>query len=259
MRQTMSDVEIIDYYEAAEDKLRALDALAVACRTDRAGMRQRLHELGLMSIEPDTGVQGQKKKAVGGTEARKRNHYRKMDAAIARQMYEEGKNDHEIAAAFGVKHNTVAAWRKRCGLPTKFVPSGREKMTMDLEQKFEAILDSVDAGKSKPVETTGRSEPCEPCMHPEWESCAGCDYDAAVRARYGSPQLAPLPIQPEPAEQMGSATLGELKAYLEKFLAPILDGAQLCIDGKQVREIYGFSVTQPNGIATVDILTRRRS
>ena len=68
----------------------------------------------------------------------------------------------------------------------------------------------------------------------------------------------PARIMFEPIEPQ-HATLGDLKSYLAKFLTPVLDGAQLCIDGQQVREIYGFSVTQPNGLATVDILTRRRS
>lgn len=41
----------------------------------------------------------------------------KMDRQKARELYEQGKIDREIAAATGVSPRTVTAWRRRHGLP----------------------------------------------------------------------------------------------------------------------------------------------
>lgn len=59
-----------------------------------------------------------------------------IDDDLARQLYDEGAPDTEIATAFGVTHNAVYSWRKRNGLPPvikgrKFVLEGLTKADYD--------------------------------------------------------------------------------------------------------------------------------
>lgn len=219
----LSPEEIIDYWDTAKDKNIALDRLAVVCRTDRAGMRARLLELG---VEPEELEAIPQKKMTAKAEGR---HYSHLDKARVREMYDEGKNDYEIAKALGCSTNAIFNWRKKNGLPANAAAPRK--------------------GKAREL-TTGLSEPCEPCVTPKRESCDGCGNRDSVTVR---PQLR---IAMEPREEK-PFTLGALKSYLTSFLPAALNGAALYIDGKPVTEIYGFSITQPDGVATVDILTRR--
>lgn len=52
-KMKMSDVEIMDYYDAAVDKEKAIDALAVKCRMTRTMMRDKLGELGVLIDAPE--------------------------------------------------------------------------------------------------------------------------------------------------------------------------------------------------------------
>ncbi len=64
--------------------------------------------------------------------------------------------------------------------------------------------------------------------------------------------------QPDPdqVEQI-SITLGQFISAIKALLPEQLNGAALYIDGTQVRALYGYSVTMPEGKLTVDLFTRR--
>lgn len=132
--------------------------------------------------------------------------------------------------------------------------------------------------KKDSEQTTGRPEPCDPCVEPKRETYEGCGNE-------GSTAIAPR-ITMEPRKEIAASptccqpgrmvdvwsdpeapgaeakeprplSLGELRRYLTEFLPAVLNGARLYIDGTPVTEFYGFSVTSPDGVPTVDLLTRR--
>lgn len=103
----LSDIEIIDQWEAARDKKRKLDQLAAACRMDRDGMRQKLKELGCFDI-PQKLVPY--KGASAGWKGQPR---RKIDGERVRELFAEGKTDAEIAAALGFSECSIRNWRNR--------------------------------------------------------------------------------------------------------------------------------------------------
>ena len=51
-----------------------------------------------------------------------KTEYKRIDKAVARRLYDEGKNDVEIAAAFGVTRASVRFWRTSYGLPANIPP-----------------------------------------------------------------------------------------------------------------------------------------
>ena len=51
-----------------------------------------------------------------------RGDYKKIDKAAAFQMYNDGKNDVEIARAFNCTPGAVRFWRKAYNLPSKWKP-----------------------------------------------------------------------------------------------------------------------------------------
>ena len=55
-----------------------------------------------------------------------RREYTKIDKAVARKMYDEGKKDREIAEFFHCTPSSVAQWRKAYGLPSKYRPVNRK-------------------------------------------------------------------------------------------------------------------------------------
>ena len=66
-------------------------------------------------------------------------------------------------------------------------------------------------------------------------------------------QQAPEPVA-EPAEPM---TLGQFRAALTTYLPAALNEALLYLDGAPLMDLYGFSVTTPDGVQVVDLFTRR--
>ena len=67
-----------------------------------------------------------KRPKLQGEKIRKRNRRPKYDWEHGRELYEQGMNDHEIAAALGCDPNTVWNWRGREGLSAN-VFAGRAK------------------------------------------------------------------------------------------------------------------------------------
>lgn len=64
------------------------------------------------------------------------------------------------------------------------------------------------------------------------------------------------PDTPAPAEVEG-ITLGEFLAAIKALLPEKLNGGALYIDGYQVKGLYGYSVTMPEGKLAVDLFTMR--
>lgn len=196
-----------------------------------------------------------------------------FDEDVARRLFAEGVSTRDMAKALGVSQTAIQDWAKRRGLkrePPKGGPKAKKEKAMEQEKKFEKIVESVGAGK--------RCEPCEPTQ-PE---CGTCEPRPAANIKmvprdevpavsptccqpgkavdvwkdYRVPMPGERDEKPEPEEDK-PFTLGELRAFLTGFLPAVLNEAVLYIDGSPVTGFYGFSVTQPNGVATVDLLTRR--
>lgn len=67
------------------------------------------------------GWNGEVKPILQDRKARKRGRPR-YDWGIARELYEQGLNDHQIAARLGCRHGAVFEWRKREGLEANYKP-----------------------------------------------------------------------------------------------------------------------------------------
>ena len=131
--------------------------------------------------------------------------------------------------------------------------------------------DGANAKKqAEPQVTCSRTEPCDPCRRPERESCVGCEQEGStVLARSGhddgpdavaallSKYTVPLPDKAPEPEAERPLTLGEFRAALTMYLSAALNNAQVYLDGEPVIDVYGISITKPDGRLTVDVLTRR--
>lgn len=196
-----------------------------------------------------------------------------FDEQKALALFAAGVTYAKMGKLLGVTDNTIKQWTRRRGLSRKpAMPAQKEKeedVKEDNDAKFEKIVESVDEGaRNKPQITCSRTEPCDPCVAPARETCDGCKFNGFVPVKKRPPaniRMEPREAAdewqgytvPEPVREPETFTLGALKAYLTEFLPARLNSAVLCIDGAPVTEFYGFSVTQPNGVPTVDLLTRR--
>lgn len=145
MKFRMSDAEILDYMDAAIDKDKAVDSLAVKCHTTRGLMREHLGELGVLLEEPEKKPLGEfkavePKKKQGGA------HNKKMDEAKAREMYDAGASDSEIATMFGMTAVAVCRWRKRNGLPSKQRRGDHRKENTEMKNDMN-LKTNEDVGK----------------------------------------------------------------------------------------------------------------
>lgn len=148
-----------------------------------------------------------------------------FDYAKAREMVGQGVSPTEIALAVNVSRRIVENWMKKNGLwPRKEDKNVKKETEEQAPVAKDTNVPDKDGGKTAPRIT----------MEPR-----------------------PEPPQRETPEEPRPLSLGELRRYLTEFLPAVLNEAQLYIDGAPVTEFYGFSVTSPNGVPTVDILTRR--
>ncbi len=194
----LSDVEIIDIYEEATDKDAVIDKLAVRCRMDRTGMRQKLRELGLSVKEPPP--------LDAASAVRKLRSDQKIDEAKARELFRAGKSDAEMAAAFHCAEITVRSWRLRNGLKRKKGGDMRKKNKEDAqmgkrkkteEDREQEILESIDAGK-KPE---AKSEDLWPDGEPAPVAPTRCQPGKAVDV-----WADPKPAEPRPAANIRMET-----------------------------------------------------
>lgn len=259
-KTAMTDVEIMDYFEAAIDKKKAVDALAVKCRTTRADMLERLEDLGL----------------IARPEKKENKNPRKIDEEKARELHAAGKTDAEIAEVFGVTVGAVCQWRTKRGL----APNRKEKLKLegpDMQKKFEEILESVDAGRRTP-------EPCEQPEHGEHDF----DRDTNVSDKVTTEDLAyhpdenrikeyqesfkemfeplnmPEPVIARPAahirmeraeDEREVMSLGEfVRVLMERTNEKTLRGA-LTLDGRRVHDLRSLKITGTGSGLCVEVET----
>lgn len=140
----MSESEIVSSYRTARNPKRQIGILAELNAVTPREIRQVLEEAGALVLKP--GSHG------GGRPL-------SFDAAAARQMFEAGLTDEEMARKLGVPEKSLAEWRRRQGLMRPKYNRARaaaeaEKTTapaQTLEQKEESMA----------VMTTSTSAPAE--------------------------------------------------------------------------------------------------
>lgn len=102
-RLQMSESEIVSSYRTAHDPKRQIGILAELNAVTPREIRQVLEEAGALALALKPGSHG------GGRPL-------SFDAAAARQMFEAGLTDEEMAWKLGVPEKRLAEWRHRQGL-----------------------------------------------------------------------------------------------------------------------------------------------
>ena len=145
---------------------------------------------------------------------------RQHEEGEARKMFEAGAADSEIAATIGWTLSQVRHWRQKAGLkkaPGWNMSSGRTKPRGRRQKKT--------TGTEPPVETAEKQP---------------------------DPQK-----EPKTEEPSSGITFQEFMLTLDQLIPEKLHDAAFYIDGQQVKSLYGYSVTMPDGKLTVDLLTVR--
>lgn len=105
----MSESEIVSSYRTARDPKRQVGILAELNAVTPREIRQVLEEAGALVLE-EAGALVLKPGSHGG------GRPLSFDAAAARQMFEAGLTDEEMARKLGVPEKRLAEWRRRQGL-----------------------------------------------------------------------------------------------------------------------------------------------
>ncbi len=134
-----------------------------------------------------------------------------------RKMSAEGKTDKEIGEALGISQWVVTNLRNQHQIRKK------------------------RGGNHRPPKKAAKAE------KPKIEQTQKTDIECPVAEK----PVTPAPVEPE------GITLGEFLAAIKALLPEKLNGGALYIDGTQVKELYGYSVTMPDGKLTVDLFTTR--
>lgn len=219
----MDDTELAISFRDAKDPRAQIGVLAdLNCASPRA-VAQRLHELGELAA---SGLEPSEFSNVFALdESLRRGRPSNFDEKKARELWQQGLPDIEIASRIGVERHTIYRWRELAGLPVN--RKKREVNPMKRKEKQAAEL-APDSGTT------------------------------AALAQRTSQNAAPAQQAPEPAaEPEAPMTLGQFRAALSTYLTAALNEAQLYLDGAPLMDLYGFSVTTPDGVQVVDLLTRR--
>lgn len=73
---------------------------------------------------------------------------KKIDCERARELYDEGLCDSEIATGCGVSRNSVTNWRKREGLPRNKPPKKKPEKKPEKRRRAKSQL-SIDAAEAR--------------------------------------------------------------------------------------------------------------
>lgn len=223
-------------------------------------------------------------KPVPPAKPRKAGRKVSFDETEALRQYREGVTFDEMSRSLGVGADTLSKWAKRRGL-TRERTDRRERREMtkfklrETEEaaiaREEEILASVDAGKkaAAPQITCSRTEPCNPCVFPARESCAGCIKEGStvvmpaaapticqpgkavgVWDGYVVPQPDRRPADRDPSERV-PLTVNQFLALVGKLLTPVLD-AEISLNGERVTDVYGYEVKVRGDRVFVDVRTR---
>lgn len=266
----MSDAEILDYMDAATDLNKALDALAVKCRTSRQIMREHLGNLGIV-IDDEPAPE---KKPLDGfkvvipTKKKGGRPAAPMDEIRAMELFNDGLDDLAMAETLGVGEHRVKEWRRRMHLQRlpgrRAAQREQKKLEVDAvmkkfkeletedtvieeakqrEQAFEEILESVDAGKQqKPVQ-------------PECGSC-----DVAEDTNVPDNDAGSVPTRVCPADCKGAPpvellSVGGFIQILMELTNEKLRSAGLVLDGRRVNGIHRLILDSTGNTLTVEVET----
>lgn len=83
-----------------------------------------------------------------GVELEKRTHAIRIQEDAFRKLYDEGKNDREIAEALGVNKSSVTAARNRLKLPPNIMPAKGSEAEKRIVERGERIKELYNQGKS---------------------------------------------------------------------------------------------------------------
>lgn len=155
----MSESEIVSSYRTARDPKRQIGILAELNAVTPREIREVLEEAGALMLKP---------RSHGG------GRPLSFDAAAARQMFEAGLTDEEMARKLGVPEKRLAEWRRRQGLMRPKYNRARtaaeaEKTTAPaqaLEQKEESMA-VMTTSTSAPAEKANKVVTVERCRFTE--------------------------------------------------------------------------------------------
>lgn len=229
----MDDTELAISFRGAKDPRAQIGVLAdLNCASPRA-VAQRLHELGELTA---SGLEPSEFSNVFALdESLRRGRPSRFDEKKARELWQQGLPDIEIASRIGVERHTIYKWRERAGLPVNRKKREVNPMKRKAKQAAESAPDSGTT--AAPAQRTSQN---------------------AAPAQRTAQNAAPAQQAPEPAaEPEAPMTLGQFRAALSTYLTAALNEAQLYLDGAPLMDLYGFSVTTPDGVQVVDLHTRR--
>lgn len=155
----MSESEIVSSYRTARNPKRQIGILAELNAVTPREIREVLEEAGALMLKP---------RSHGG------GRPLSFDAAAARQMFEAGLTDEEMARKLGVPEKRLAEWRRRQGLMRPKYNRARaaaeaEKTTapaQTLEQKEESMA-VMTTSTSAPAEKANKVVTVERCRFTE--------------------------------------------------------------------------------------------
>lgn len=248
-RTFLSNEEIIDQWDAAKNKNVALDRLAIACRTDRAGMKTKLLALGVTADELEAVPAVRLKKTAVVHEDK--NAYKRIDTVRARELYDAGKNDAEIAAELGTKHGTIYAWRKRNGLKANATSAFQQKKKEDKNVKYEECETENAVIEAEAEKALAGFEPVTPKKQGGFKLEPKAETEKKTDAWDG--YTVPAPVRAAARETM---TVGRFVEALGKYLTEAVADAELRINGSPVSGDLSFSIAVRNDQTYVDLGTR---
>lgn len=140
----MSESEIVSSYRTARDPKRQIGILAELNAVTPREIREVLEEAGALMLKP---------RSHGG------GRPLSFDAAAARQMFEAGLTDEEMARKLGVPEKRLAEWRRRQGLMRPKYNRARAAAEAEKTTAPEQTLEQKE--ESMAVMTTSTSAPAE--------------------------------------------------------------------------------------------------
>ncbi len=140
----MSESEIVSSYRTARDPKRQIGILAELNAVTPREIREVLEAAGALMLKP---------RSHGG------GRPLSFDAAAARQMFEAGLTDEEMARKLGVPEKRLAEWRRRQGLMRP--KYSRPRAAAEAEKTTAPAAAPEQKEESMAVMTTSTSAPAE--------------------------------------------------------------------------------------------------
>ena len=133
----MSESEIVSSYRTARDPKRQIGILAELNAVTPREIREVLEEAGALMLKP---------RSHGG------GRPLSFDAAAARQMFEAGLTDEEMARKLGVPEKRLAEWRRRQGLMRPAAETEKKTVPAAVPEQKEETMAVMTKSASAPAE-----------------------------------------------------------------------------------------------------------